>query len=439
MLESILFKGIPYLSTAGLVNQDVLVKNGKIVQIEPSIREHADCIIKDSGLILMPGVIDAHVHFREPGAAHKEDLYSGPKSAASGGVTTFFEMPNTAPSTTTAALIQEKKDIAKEKSLINYNFFIGATSENLNELLTVENVAGIKIYVGSSTGSLLVDDDPHLREIFSKSNKLIAVHSEDEATIKANKERYAQSTSIQDHLNIRSTEAAVKCTKRLLQLAKETKARLHICHLTSADELDLINHYSLPNVTTEVSPQHLLLAAPDCYDKLGTLAQINPPIRERHHAEALLQGVVNEQIPMVATDHAPHTLAEKQAPFPKAPSGMPGVETALPLLLTMASRNLLKLEDIPRLMCEGPARCFSIQSKGRIDVGYDADLVLVDLKKSYTLENSKMLSRAGWTAFNGWNCTGAVIATFVNGQLVFREGEFFEEIKGQEVRVGAQV
>ncbi|RAP39190.1 dihydroorotase [Candidatus Marinamargulisbacteria bacterium SCGC AAA071-K20] len=438
MIESTLFKGISFLSSQGQVQQDVLVKDGKIVLIEPSIKEHAEQIINEPGLLLMPGVIDPHVHFRDPGATHKEDLYSGPKAAAAGGVTSFFEMPNTKPSTTTAALMDDKKKLASQKSLINYNFFIGATEDNIDELLNVENVAGIKIYVGSSTGSLLVDDSESLQRIFEKANKLIAVHSEDEATIKRNLETYRGSSDVHDHLNIRSTEAALICTKRLLELAKRTQSRLHICHLTSKDELDLINDYALKNVTTEVSPQHLLLNAPDCYESLGTLSQINPPIRERYHTDALINGLKNEQISLIATDHAPHTLDEKLKQFPNAPSGMPGIETSLPLLLTLVNKGRFSLEQVIKWMCEGPVACFNIQNKGYIKVGYDADLVLIDLKKKHQLSNKKTLSKAGWTAFDGWNCEGSSVATFVNGQMVFRENDFFEDIKGKEIFVGLQ-
>jgi dihydroorotase len=438
MVESTLFKRIPYLTPNGLVEKDVLVKDGKIALIAPSIQEHAEVIINEPNLILMPGVIDPHVHFRDPGATSKEDLYTGPKAAASGGVTSFFEMPNTNPSTTTAALMAEKKKIAAEKSLINYNFFIGATESNLDELLAVENVAGIKIYVGSSTGSLLVDSSPALQQIFENANKLIAVHSEDEATIKSNLEKFRGSRDVHDHLKIRSTEAAVICTKRLLELAKETNARLHICHLTSVDELELLNQYALSNVTTEVSPQHLLLNAPDCYDNLGTLAQINPPIRERHHTDGLITGLKTGQIPLIATDHAPHLLSEKQRIFSEAPSGMPGIETSLSLMLSMVNKDVFSLEQVCRWMCEAPADCFSIANKGKIEEGYDADLVLVDLKKKHTLSNANTVSRAGWTAFEGWECVGAPVATFVNGQMVYRESDFFEDIKGTEIVVGQQ-
>ncbi|NBV41958.1 dihydroorotase [bacterium] len=436
MIESILFQDIEIISGSSIKQADVLVKNGKIAEIGWDLPEHAEEIIREPGLILMPGVIDPHVHFRDPGLEWKEDLESGSKAAAAGGVTTFFDMPNTNPPATTAQRIEEKKRIAAKKSIVNYNFFIGATLDNLDELVSVQNVPGIKIFVGSSTGNMLVDDQAVLESIFKAGGRLIAVHSEDEAMVQANKQKYAESTDPADHLKIRCDEAAVKCTKRLVGLARQFQRRLHICHLTTADEADFLERAGLDGlVTTEVSPQHLLMWAPDIYDKLGTLAQINPPIRTKRHADGLWRGLKNGTISCIATDHAPHTLEEKRQPFGKAHSGMPGVETSLPLMLTLVAQGRCSIKDICRWMSEGPATVFGISGKGKIEVGFDADLILVDLKARGVIRNSTVVSKCGWTAFDGYKYQGAPIATFVNGQMVYREGDFFMSVKGKEAKL----
>ena len=436
MIDSILFKACHYSSPSGLREADILVEQGRITKIEPSLPEHAQVIVKERGLVLIPGAIDPHVHFREPGMTHKETIYTGSKAAASGGVTSFFEMPNTSPSATTRDTVQEKKKIAKDTSLVNYNFFIGASGDNLDELLLVENVPGIKIYVGSTTGSLLVDKHAPLTDIFSKTDKLIAVHSEDEAIIRENKAHYSMSTSVSDHERIRSVEAAVKCTSFLIDLAMQYSTRLHVCHLTTQEELALFQ-VSKPNfISTEVTPQHLFLHSPDCYEHLGTYAQINPPIREKRHRLALWDGLVSGVIDCIGSDHAPHLQSEKDLPFGKAPSGMPGVETSLPLLLNKVHEGACSLQDVVRWMCEGPARLFQCRTKGRIEVGYDADLVLLDLKKKSQILNERQVTQSGWSAFHGNDIVGWPIATYVNGQLVYREGDFFEDIKGKEVIIG---
>lgn len=435
MIESILYKNVEIVLPSGIRQGDVFVKNGKISKIDWSISASAELTINDSGLTLMPGVIDTHVHFREPGAEHKENISSGSRAAVSGGVTSFCDMPNTRPSATTIKEIQHKKDLAAKSSLANYNFYIGATPDNIHELQSVENVAGIKIFVGSSTGSLLVDKEEDIRQIFQNTKHLIAVHSEDEAMVQANAERLRNETSVHTHYKIRNVDAAVKCTKILIQIAQEYNKRLHILHLTTAEEMQIIaqaKHNS--KITTEVSPQHLLLYAPDIYNKIDTFAQINPPIREKRHADALWKGLKSGVIDMIATDHAPHTIEEKQQGYPKAPCGMPGVETALPLMLSKVANNECRLESVVKWMCEGPAKTYKISKKGAIQIGYDADLVLIDRKKKHRISKENTVSKCGWSAFEGWEVTGLPIATFVNGNMVYREGEFFESIKGTEIK-----
>ncbi len=436
MIESLLIKHVQMITPFGKKEGDILIKNGKISAMDWKLPDHAEVIIKEKGLTLIPGVIDPHVHFREPGATWKETLESGSKAAVAGGVTSFFDMPNTNPSATTREAIAEKKKIAKETSLANYNFFIGATTNNLDELKAIENVPGIKIFVGSSTGSLLVDHEEDLRKIVNNTSAIIAVHSEKESIIQANKDIYRDSTNPLDHPRIRSVEAAVQSTKMLLQIAHDLQRRLHICHLTTEEEMQLIAKAKKDTpVTTEVSPQHLLLHGPEIYQKINNFAVINPPIREKRHADALWQGLKSGVIDCIATDHAPHTIEEKQQEYGKAPSGMPGIETSLSLMLTLVAQKKCTITDVIRWMCEAPALLYGIPFKGAIQIGYDADLVLVDLNAKKIIHNAQQYTKCKWSAFDGWEVQGIPIATLVNGRLVYKEGEFFMANKGQEIKL----
>ncbi len=432
--DSLLFKNVDLLLPDGVKRGDLLVENGKIAAIGPDLPEHADHIVRDKGLLLMPGVIDPHVHFREPGADHKETLYSGSKAAISGGVTSFLDMPNTNPVTTTIETIDQRKHRASETSLANFGFFIGATPDNLSELQRVEQVPGIKVFMGSSTGSLLVKDRHKLEAIFQHTPHLIAVHAEDEDIIQDNRKKYENSEDVYDHCQIRSPEAAIKATKLAVQLAKTHNKRLHICHLTTKEEAHYLATAKIgTQVTTEVSPQHLLLFGRDMYARLGTKAKINPPLRDESHATALWDALKSGVIDFIATDHAPHTLEEKNTHWQSAHSGMPGVETALPLMLTRMNQGLCTLQDILKWMCEAPARVYRMQGKGSLKIGYDADLAIIDLNAKKTLTNQDQVTKVKWTAFDGAPIHGFPIATIVHGQIVFREGDFFEEHKGKAI------
>ncbi len=435
MLESLLIKNVNMVLPNGVFEGDLKVEKGIITEIGPSLSGSVEKTIDEKGLVLMPGCIDPHVHFRDPGVIEKEDLYTGSCAAAAGGITSFFEMPNTKPSTTSCALMAEKKKIAAEKSIVNYNFFIGATPDNLDELKVIENVPGIKIYVGSSTGSLLVNEQDALESIFKNTTHLIAVHAEDEATVLENKERYKNSTDVADFIKIRTVEAALKCTKRVVELAQRHKHRLHICHLTTAEEALFLKDKIGSLVTTEVCPQHLFLWAPDIYTQMGTLAQINPPIREKYHAEGLWTALKSGLISMVVTDHAPHLLEEKLQVFGKAPSGMPGIETSLALMLNQVNKGACTLENVAQWMSKAPADVFRIQNKGQLKVGFDADMVLVDMKKKARVEGKKFKSKAKWSAFEGMKLQGWPLMTLVNGQMVYREGDILDAIKGKEVQI----
>ena len=436
MIDSILFKNIQLVRTNDTVVGDLLVRDGRISKIEPNITDSAELVINESGLTLMPGVIDSHVHFREPGATHKETIQSGSRAAVSGGVTTFFDMPNNTPATVTVDALNEKKARAAESSYANYNFYIGATLDNLDQLLRADNCPGIKIFMGSSTGNMLVDDSKTLNEIFKHANKPIVIHSEDETMVRANMEVFKGSNDAADHMNIRTPEAALACTKRAVALAKKYQQRLHILHLTTADEVDWLMAQDLPPyITVEVCIQHLLLHAPRVYEQLGTFAQINPPLRTEYHANRLWYGLQRGLISSIVTDHAPHLIDEKSLPFGEAPSGMPGVETLLPLTLQFFHQQRATLNQVSHWLSGAAQRLFGIEGRGQLLPGNFADLAIVDLNHEWTIENKTTVSQCGWSAFDGVKVKGRPVMTFVNGQLVFREGECFEfPGNAQEVR-----
>ena len=429
MVESYLFKNCQLVLPDRVVQGDILIRDGRIHQIAPSIHASAQVIINDTGLTVMPGGIDTHVHFREPGLTHKETIHSGSKAAVSGGVTSFFDMPNTHPPTVTTAELALKKDRAKASSYANYNFYIGATRTNLDDITAVDNCPGIKIFMGSSTGNMLVDDPGVLDNIFRHARVPIVVHSEDETIISKNRDRFADRLADRqdpmDHMRIRSPEAALACTQRAVALAKRHQQRLHILHLTTADEVYWLMSQSLPSyITCEVCIQHLLLHAPDAYERWGTLAQINPPIRSKAHADRLWYGLKQGIISSVVTDHAPHTLEEKCQPFGQAPSGMPGVETLLPLMLEWYHDQRASLTQISHWVSGAPQRLFNIRDRGQLIPGTWADLAVFDLNGSMTIQNNRVVSASGWSAFDGTTVRSRPIMTLVNGQMVYREGDW---------------
>lgn len=418
----------------GCIQQtDVSVINGVIHAVGSEIPDVGE-VIDAEGLYLLPGIIDPQVHFREPGAVHKEDLHSGSCAAAAGGVTSFLDMPNNYPPVTTQKRMAEKKLLAAEKSVVNYGFFIGATPDNLEELNAVENVCGIKIFMGSSTGDLLVDDADILETIFANGTKLISVHAEDESVLQANMELLKNIHDVRIHSRIRDESAALRATKLAVRLSLKYQRRLHILHLTTEEECDFLR--ALPrehHISTEVCPQHFVLTSPECYEHLGTKAQMNPPIRTKRHADALWKALKNGIINCIATDHAPHTLAEKDQPYGKSPSGMPGVETSLALMLDRVNRNLCTLPEVVYWMSESPAKLYSMLGKGRIEVGHDADLVLIDMSLKKTVTNGKLHTRVNWSPFHGMELQGWPVRTIVNGQTVFLNGEVDKSVLGKEI------
>ena len=416
------------------VPADVACHRGKIEQITATSDTNGRDTIDAQGLLLLPGVIDPQVHFREPGATHKEDLSSGSRAAVRGGVTSFLEMPNCSPPTTNQTRLDWKIACAARSSVANFGFFIGASKDNLKALNTVHPACGIKIFMGSSTGDLLVDDENLLDTIFATGDRLIAVHAEDETRIRERSSLFLGAEndppSYEIHSQIRDPETALIATQRAVRLSKKYGRRLHILHLSTAEEVDFLRLEKPPQVSCEVVPNHLFLSSDD-YHQLGSRVQMNPPVRAPENASALWQGLQDGVIDIIATDHAPHTTEEKRQPYPLSPSGMPGVETSLPMMLTEVASGQCTLQQIQEWMSYGPARLYGIPDKGLIAEGFDADLTLVDLERYRPVVNEEIFSRAGWSPYNGRQLTGWPVYTVVNGRVVFDHGEIRAGIYGQ--------
>jgi dihydroorotase len=418
---------------SGIQQAHVLIEDSKILGIDPPAGADCDETIDAQGLHLLPGVIDDHVHFRDPGLTHKEDLHTGSLACAAGGVTTFLEMPNTIPPTTTQEILNAKLDIAASKSVVNYGFYIAASTENLDELKKATQTPGIKIFIGSSTGNLLVDDQEALEAIFAETTLPITAHCEDEATVRANQARIeaAGFSGHSDHSLIRNHEAARLATARAADLSRRHNHRFHVVHVSTADEIALFaDHGGL--LTAEACPHHLFFNVDD-YERLGSKVQMNPAIKTKADNEALFAALLDGRIQVVATDHAPHTLDEKDQPYPKSPSGLPAVENSLPLMLDQVHRGNCSLEQIVSWMCDAPARVWDMVGKGRIQEGYDADLVLVNLGKSAEIRNENQRTKCGWSPWDGTTLTGWPVRTIVMGRTVFADGKFDETSRGTEV------
>lgn len=413
---------------------DVLTRGGMIVEVAPQIQANsATTEIDANGLTLLPGVIDPQVHFREPGLEHKENLFTASCACAKGGVTSFLEMPNTRPLTTNQQTLDDKLQRASQKCLVNYGFFIGATSSNLPDLLSSNPTCGIKIFMGSMHGQLLVDDEALLDKIFASGVRLIAVHAEDQARINERRLEFAGITDPAVHSQIQDNQAALNATQLALKLSKKYQRRLHILHMSTAEEAELLRSDKPSWVTAEVTPQHLLLDT-SAYAKIGTLAQMNPPLRTPHDCEVLWQALHDGVIDFIATDHAPHTLEEKAQQYPNSPSGMPGVETSLALMLTAAMQGKCSVHQVVNWMSTAVAKAYKIPNKGAIAVGYDADLILVDLKNYRPVLREELFTKCGWSPFEGWNLTGWVQTTIVGGQIVYHQGKLCTYVRGQALQ-----
>lgn len=408
----------------------VVIEGSKIAAIDAAVHTSADEVIEAAGLVLLPGVLDDQVHFREPGLTHKEDLEHASRACAKGGVTTFLEMPNTQPATTTQELLEAKLALAAQKSLVNFGFLIGGTPHNLAQLRSAHRTPGIKLFVGSSTGDLLVDRQEDLERIFAETTLPITAHCEDEATIRANKLRVGETARVADHSRIRDQQAAVVATRRAIDLAVRHRHRFHVFHVSTGAETELLAepHQLL---TGEVCPHHLFFNVDD-YDRLGTLIQMNPSVKTKADNEQLWQALLADRIQVIATDHAPHTLEEKRLPYPQSPSGLPAVENSLALLLDQVNRGRCTLQQVAHWMCDAPARVWDVVDKGRIQVGYDADLVLVDMHKSAVIRNAQQETKCKWSPWHGTTLQGWPIRTWVLGREVFREGRFDPAVRGRE-------
>ncbi|KAM3092934.1 dihydroorotase [Phormidesmis sp. 146-12] len=422
------------LPTGEFLLGDVQTQGGKIVQVGSDLPpDEALTILDATGLTLLPGAIDPQVHFREPGLEHKEDLSSASRACARGGITSFLEMPNTRPLTTTQATLDDKLRRAAEKSLVNYGFFIGATAQNLPDLLEANPACGIKIFMGSMHGDLLVDEETSLEPIFAKGDRLIAVHAEDQARIRDRRLQFADVTDPAIHSTIQDNQAALNATMLALKLSKKYQRRLHILHLSTAEEADLLRQDKPAWVTAEVTPQHLLLNTA-AYEKIGSWAQMNPPLRSPHDNQVLWQALLDGVIDFIATDHAPHTLEEKAQAYPNTPSGMPGVETSLALMLTQAAQKRCTVAQVAHWMSTAVAKAYKVPHKGAIAPGYDADLVLVDLQTYHPVLREELQTKCGWSPFEGWSLTGWAQVTIVGGQIVYDRGTFHSEVRGQALR-----
>ena len=424
--DSLLVRGGLVVSGSGLSEQDVLVVDGRIEALgEDLVAPVGVAVLDATGLYVLPGLIDPQVHFREPGATHKEDLASGADAAVAGGVTSFFEMPNTKPATTTPDALADKLERAAGRCRADHAFFLGATAENADRLGEWEQApgcAGVKVFMGSSTGDLLVPDDATLERVLRSGSRRVAIHSEDETRLK---ERYAAlepGTSVLRHPAVRDVETAVRATTRLLDLVERTGRKVHLLHVSTAEEVALLRERDLGElVTAEVTPNHLFLSAPECYERYGSLAQMNPPVRGRRHQEALREALVDGTIACIGSDHAPHALEEKNRPYPASPSGIPGVQTILPLLLTAVRSGWLTLTDVVRVTAEAPARVYGLRGKGRLEPGADGDVVLVDPTVRQPLPVGWLQSRAGWSPYVGTLLAGWPTVTVLRGRVVWRD------------------
>ncbi|MGI9518572.1 MAG: dihydroorotase [Pirellulaceae bacterium] len=413
-----LFREARMVRPAGILYGNLLVEDARIADIDVSPDTSADHVVDVGGNWLIPGVIDDQVHFREPGLTHKEDLRHATRACARGGVTSFLEMPNTNPTTTSVQALSNKLELAASRCLVNYGFYIGATSENLSELQAATRTPGIKIFIGSSTGDLLVDEQAALELIFAETTLPICAHCEDESTIRTNTARYKGGTDVATHSRIRDHEAALVATRRSIDLATRHRHRFHVLHVSTADEIQPIVD-ARPWVTAEVCPHHLFFNIDD-YDRLGSLVKMNPSIKTSADNKALWQALLDGKIQVVATDHAPHTLDEKSQPYPACPSGLPAVENSLPLMLNEVNRKRCTMEQLVAWMCDAPARVWDIAGKGRIEVGFDADLVVVDLQHSETIRNDEQQTKCGWSPWDGVTLQGWPMQTWVMGKEVFR-------------------
>jgi dihydroorotase len=432
----LIVRGGEVANHAGRGMADVGVIDGKIAFIGDLSQASAGEVFDAGGLTVLPGVIDTQVHFREPGLEWKEDLETGSRAAALGGVVAVFEMPNTNPNTTDSDTMADKLARARDRMWTDHAFYVGGTHENadhLGELERLPGCCGVKVFMGASTGDLLIADDDGVRKVLSNVRRRATFHSEDEYRL-ADRRNLARTGDWTSHPEVRDAESAIMSTRRLVGLAKETGARIHVLHVTTRDEMEFLRFHK-DVATVEITPQHLTLIAPEAYQRLGAYAQMNPPIRSQEHVDALwLWGMQQGVADVLGSDHAPHTKEEKAKPYPASPSGMPGVQTLVPVMLTHVANGRLSLERFIDLTSGGAQRVFGTANKGRMAVSYDADLTIVDLKAKRTISHDQQATRCGWTPFDGFQATGWPMATVVRGRVVMKDGELIGSAHGRPVR-----
>jgi len=430
MLDLIIKNGKCFIE-GRLKEVDVAVKDGKICKIG-QISEEAKETLNAEGQTVLPGCIDTQTHFREPGSTDTEDLHSGSRAAIAGGITSVFEMPNTNPPTSNINEFQRKLDLAKDRMYCNYAFYFGATADNSNDLASLKNLigcCGIKLFAGSSTGNLLVAKEEDIDKVFQNSSKVVAVHSEDEEILNINK-KLIKKGDVHTHPVWRSVECAISSTRRIVKIAERYNKKAHILHITTKEEIDFLSQHK-GNITFEITPQHLTLYAPDCYNKLGTYAQMNPPLRDKSHYDRLWYAVRNNYNDTIGSDHAPHLKINKDKEYPNSPSGMPGVQTLMPVMLNHVNEGKLTLNQLINLVCENPVKIFGIKNKGFIKEGYDADFTIVDMNKIIEIKNEDIESKCKWSPFNGDKFKGTPVATVINGDIKMKDGEIIGDPSGK--------
>lgn len=431
----VLIKGGTVVNHDGIGQRDIGIVAGRIAAIGRLDPAGAAELVDASDLHVLPGVIDTQVHFREPGLEPKEDLETGSKAAVVGGVTAVFEMPNTKPLTTSADALSDKIERARHRMYCDFAFYVGGTRENVDDIPTLENLqgsAGIKVFMGASTGDLLVEDEPSLDRIIARIRRRAAFHSEDEARLRerAGLRRHGDASS---HPVWRDEIAAMIATDLLVRLAETHRKRIHVLHVSTAEEIDFLGRHK-EWTSVEVTPHHLTLVAPDCYERLGTFAQMNPPVRDERHRAAIWAGIASGVVDVLGSDHAPHTREEKEHPYPESHSGMTGVQTLVPIMLDHVNAGRLSLTRFVDLTSHGPARLFGIRGKGRLAVGFDADLTVVDMKRTETITHNWIQSRSRWTPYDGVQVKGWPVGTFVRGRCVAWNGEILGSADGEPVR-----
>jgi dihydroorotase len=431
----VIYRNGTVVNQDGRGERDIGVVDGRIAALGDLSQASAGEVVDCTGLHILPGVIDSQVHFREPGPTHKEDLETGSRAAVMGGVTAVFEMPNTDPQTTSESALADKVRRGTDRMHCDFAFWVGATHGNAGEVAELERLpgaAGIKVFMGSSTGSLLVEDDEGVASILRHTRRRAAFHSEDEYRLRERK-GFRIEGDARSHPVWRDEIAALTCTERLVAIAERFNAKIHVLHISTAEEIDFLRSHK-DVATCEATPHHLTLVAPECYERLGTLAQMNPPVREARHRDRIWHGIGQGIVDVLGSDHAPHTLEEKAKPYPNSPSGMTGVQTLVPLMLDHVNAGRLTLERFVDLSSHGPARIFAIAGKGRIAAGYDADLTIVDLKRRHTITNSWIASKSQWTPYDGVEVTGWPVGTVVRGRRVMWEGDLVTPAGGRAVR-----